>query len=89
VTSDGAPRRSATAEGYAALPHGPAHRPPPAHDVPRAVYSALVSPSRLDRRIREPKDLEAIYGLPLLGAGRTLDRIRRPRSRLGGQHCFC
>jgi len=29
---------------------------------------------RLDRRIREPKDLEAVYGLPLLGVVRCCER---------------
>ena len=39
---------------------------------------------RLDRRIREPKDLEAIYGLPLLGVvpeSKALSRSARARRR--------
>jgi capsular exopolysaccharide synthesis family protein len=41
---------------------------------------------RFDRRIREPKDLEAIYGLPLLGVvpqSRALARSARPKRGVG------
>jgi hypothetical protein len=37
----------------------------PAH--PRGCVPNTFLLERLDRRIREPKDLEAVYGLPLLG----------------------
>jgi capsular exopolysaccharide synthesis family protein len=39
---------------------------------------------RLDRRIREPKDLEAIYGLPLLGV--VPESSALSRSARGGKH---
>jgi capsular exopolysaccharide synthesis family protein len=38
---------------------------------------------RLDRRIREPKDLEAIYGLPLLGVVPESAALARPARRDG------
>jgi succinoglycan biosynthesis transport protein ExoP len=39
---------------------------------------------RLDRRIREPKDLETIYGLPLLGVVPESTALARP-ARRGGE----
>ena len=36
---------------------------------------------RFDRRIREPKDLEAIYGLPLLGVVPESAALSRSRKR--------
>jgi capsular exopolysaccharide synthesis family protein len=39
---------------------------------------------RLDRRIREPKDLEAIYGLPLLGVVPESRALSRTARRRGG-----
>ncbi len=38
---------------------------------------------RLDRRIREPKDLEAVYGLPLLGVVPESAALARPGGRKG------
>ncbi len=39
---------------------------------------------RFDRRIREPKDLEAIYGLPLLGVVPESKALSRSARRAGG-----
>ena len=42
---------------------------------------------RLDRRIREPKDLESVYGLPLLGVvpeSKALSRSTQARGDAGG-----
>ena len=39
---------------------------------------------RLDRRIREPKDLEALYGLPLLGVVPESKALSRSSARRGG-----
>jgi capsular exopolysaccharide synthesis family protein len=39
---------------------------------------------RLDRRIREPKDLEAVYGLPLLGVVPESKALSGPARREGG-----
>jgi hypothetical protein len=39
----------------------------PVRDQDRAQSLGTLLLERFDRRIREPKDLEGIYGLPLLG----------------------
>jgi hypothetical protein len=47
---------------------------------------ALVGRERLDRRVREPKDLEAVYGLPLLGVvpeNSALSRSAKGRKNAG------